>query len=121
MKLDALDFWRPQIEAALRHGHDTHKFDDIVAMVLTERVEMVHNATSFAVIELVVYPRCRVCHVFLAGGDLKGLLELYPGVAERYSSLKDCSYMSFTGRKGFLRALKDEGWHEAHVTMIKEI
>lgn len=112
--------WQRQIESALAHGCMDHTFDDVVQRVLNKQAFFYCNADAFAIMEPITYSRSTVYHCWLAGGTLAGVLELEEHAA-RDARAMGCNRLTLTGRKGFARALKDHGWKEAHVTMIKPL
>lgn len=120
-QVDDLERLRPQIEAALVHARGTHTFDDIAHMVLTGRVRLWAKENSFCITEINEFPRKRIVHVFLAGGNMADMHEFFDPVAEAYKQ-QGCVGMSFAGRPGFVRALKQHPeWEVVHVTMGREI
>ena len=72
-----------------------------------------------AVTEIVTHPSgLKVCHIWLAGGDLSEL-KIIEGQIEEFALLNDCRHMTITGRRGWLRALN--GYREGPVAMTKEL
>jgi hypothetical protein len=120
--LAALRRWKPTMEAALEHGRDAHTFDDIVGMVMANRVLFFSFEKCFLVMERVEYPQFAVFHCFLAGGNMEAVMEAQTQMAQVGRQL-GCKYLSFSGRSGWERKLKDRGWSHVATTMycpIKE-
>jgi len=111
---------RPWIEAALAHGGDTHTFQDIVDGIMSGHMQLWPAPKGCAVTQIVVYPRKKALHLFLAGGELDQLLDMTES-AMAWGRGQGCSVMSLTGRMGWQRALKTKGWGATMITMEKEI
>jgi hypothetical protein len=110
---------RQWIENALAYSGGTHDFADIVRGVMSGHMQLWQGESGCAVTEITVYPKRKILHVFLAGGDMEQILD-FEESAETFAKLNGCDALSLAGRKGWLRVHKDRGWKEAHVTMIKE-
>ena len=119
-KIAALTFWRSKIEIALHHGADSHSFDDICKMVLSERLAMFVYPESFLIMEVITFPQYKVFHCFLAGGDMKSVLDSEEKMAILGKEL-GCKYLSFAGRDGWTRVHKNNGWMPICSTLYKEI
>ena len=117
---DRLTTCRPWIEAALEYGDGNHTFDDIAAGVLTGRYRLWVRQNGCAVTEIISYPRKRVCNVFLAGGEMQVIKDLQ-APCEEYAKANGCSSLVLTGRKGWVRALRDNGWSEIHTSLERKI
>jgi hypothetical protein len=48
-------------------------------------------------------------HLFLAGGDLDELKGMVP-MWQSWARFNNCSKVTLAGRRGWERALKDQGW-----------
>lgn len=117
---DRLTHCRPWIEAALAYGDDAHTFDDIAQGILAGRYRLWVRPNGCAVTEIQVYPRKKVCNVFLAGGDMQVIKDLQ-APCEEYARAMGCSDLVLTGRRGWVRALADNGWAETHTTMKRSL
>lgn len=118
--LDNLEKFRLDIEAALSYSNYSHTFDDIVGMVLTEQVAFFPMEKSFLITEFHVMPQYKTYHVFLAGGDLDEIKATQPWLEET-AKANGCKYLSLTGRRGWERSLKDQGWRLQYITLYKEV
>lgn len=54
-------------------------------------------------------PEGRFLHVWLAGGDLGGVMALKPGV-EAWGRAMGCKFVNINGRPGWARLLRDDGF-----------
>lgn len=107
------------IRDALHYANHSHTFDDIVAMVFTQRVFFIPLERSFFIVEKLCYPQHNCLHLFLGGGDLDEILAFQPKMQE-LARLHDCKYVSVAGRAGWQRVLEAKGWRHISTTMILE-
>lgn len=115
-----LEQWEDTINEALAHGRHTHTFDDVVSMVLQNRVLFFPFDKAFVIMEKVDYPRFSVFHCFLAGGELKEVLAAQDEM-EIVGRKLGCKYLSIAGRLGWQRTLRDLGWQHVCTTMYRPI
>jgi hypothetical protein len=115
-----LERHRDKIEDTLARTYGTHTFDDLCIMVMQGRVRLWSLENSFIVTELVVYPQEKHMHVWLAGGDLDEIKAMQ-GVVLEVAKLEGCSKMTLSGRRGWIKAIADIGWKEAHTSMYYQI
>jgi hypothetical protein len=108
------------IEDALAYSGDTHNFDDVVLGILTGHFQFWPTEDSCMVTEIVVYPRKKVFHVFLAGGSLNQLIDFHKPATE-WAKSQGCTGMTITGRPGWERVLAKHGWNYQFTTLKKEI
>lgn len=73
------------------------------------RAQLWPGETAAMVTQCVVEPQGRALHVWLAGGDLAGIMALKPGV-EAWGRAMGCDYVSIEGRKGWTRLLRADGF-----------
>jgi len=112
---------RTYIEAALKYSQGTHTFSDIAAGLLSGRYQLWAGQNSAVVTEIIVYPRMRDLHYFLAGGDLNELKEIRPSI-EDWGRKNGCSRVSLAGRLGWAKTfLKDEGYEPAWFILKKDL
>lgn len=108
---DELIRCRQWVEAALEYSGGTHSFEDIAAGVLSGRFQLWPAAKSVVVTEIVVYPKLKDLHIFLAGGDLEELKGMQPSV-EAWGAQLGCSRVTLTGRKGWVRVFTENADYE---------
>ena len=111
---------RPWIEAALKYAGGTHDYGDIVRSVMEGTMQLWPASHSAAVTEIVVYPKMKTLHVFLAGGRKGQLIEMIDSAAE-WGKAQGCTSMTMAGRKGWERVLGSEGWRPAMSVMERPI
>jgi hypothetical protein len=118
--LRSLLSWQENIEEALRHADYSHTFDDITAMVMRGDL-MFHNFEDcFCLTQITVFPQFKTYHFMVAGGELNGIINR-KSKFEAIAKECGCKYLSFSGRPGWLRALKSKGWKHKFTTMWSEI
>ena len=106
------------IQAALDHAHGTHTLVDVFDMVERGDAQFwpFHNAAI--VTEIVQYPQFRTLRFWLAGGNLKTLVEAEPALVN-WSKSWGCKSVEIVGRRGWHRALK--GYKPTSTIMAKEL
>lgn len=111
---------REWIEAALEYSGGTHDFDDILAAVKTGMMQFWPAEDACAVTEILVFPKKKVLHIFLAGGNMDTIVDMNES-AEYFAKLNGCTGMSIAGRRGWTKVLKDKGYSESFTTLGKNI
>lgn len=111
---------RPWIEAALSYSGGTHQYEDIVESIVTGRMQFWPADKGCAVTEIIVYPRKKVFHIFLAGGEMDQIVDMNDS-ALAFAKAAGCTSMTISGRKGWAKVLKSKGWSEAFTTLSMEI
>jgi len=117
---DELSRCREWIEAALEYSGGTHDFDDIVEGIHRLRYQFWPAERGCAVTEIIVFPKKKIFHVFLAGGEMDQIVDMNDSAAQ-FAKAQGCDGMSIAGRKGWSRVLKNEGWTESFTTLAKEL
>ena len=108
------------IEDALEYTKGTHTLDDIWVGVVRGDFQFWPGDKSAIITEIQIYPRQKVMHIFLAGGDLDELLEMEKSV-RAYATTIGCNSMSISGRRGWVRIFEGDGWQEVCTTIAKEL
>ena len=112
---------RHHVEAALEYSGGTHNFDDVAEMVGDHRLQLWPASNSVVLTEIIVYPRLKNLHYFLAGGDLDELSRMRPMI-ESWGKSIGCTRVTLAGRKGWAKTfLKDEGYSPQWSVMAKEL
>lgn len=112
---------RTWIDAALQYSKGTHEFSDIAAGILSNRYQLWAGEKSAVVTEVIVNPRKKVLHYFLAGGDLDELKLMRPHI-EEWAIKQGCTRVTLAGRPGWAKTfLKDEGYEPAWFILMKEL
>ncbi|WP_353246844.1 hypothetical protein [Limnohabitans sp.] len=116
-----LERLRHHVEAALEYSGGTHDFDDIVEMVGKNQLQVWPATQSIVLTEIIVYPRLKNLHYFLAGGDLDELSRMRPMI-ESWGKSLGCTRVSLAGRRGWSKTfLKDEGYSPQWTVLAKKL
>ena len=114
-----LERCRPWIEAALEYSGGTHDFIDVAEGIYKGTMQLWPTPRGCIVSEIVVYPRKKVLNVFLGGGELDQILEMHEDVIA-WAKSQGCSALTMTGRLGWKKPLKAQGWKPLHTSYVKE-
>ena len=107
------------LENALVYPNGTHDIEDVGDGIEAGRFEFWPGKNSAVVTEIYVYPKKKVFHIFLAGGKMEELLEMWDSI-EVYAKVVGCTSLSVSGRKGWMRVLESRGAKHLCTTVIKE-
>ena len=114
-----LQRFRPHIEAALSHGDDTHTFADVQDMVAAGKAQFFPGPASCVVTELVLDPRRKSLHFFLAAGRMAELEIMAPHILE-FGRREGCTHATLIGRKGWQRSfLARTGWTKSPLILME--
>jgi hypothetical protein len=116
-----LERLRHHVEAALEYSGGTHHFADVRKMVEQNKLQVWPATESIVLTEIIVYPRLKNLHYFLAGGDLDELSRMRPMI-ESWGKSIGCTRVSLAGRRGWAKTfLKDEGYSPQWTVLAKEL
>jgi hypothetical protein len=119
--LEQLERLRHHVEAALEYSGGTHHFEDVLTMVKDGKLQVWPATKSIVLTEIIVYPRLKNLHYFLAGGDLDELSRMRPMI-ESWGKSIGCTRVSLAGRRGWANTfLKDEGYSPQWTVLAKEL
>lgn len=108
------------IEAALEYSHGTHDIQDIFECVAQGTLEFWPGKHCALISQVVQYPKKKMIHVFLAGGDIKEIEAMEPDIVA-WAKQQGCEALSLTGRPGWTKSfLNNIGYKNTQVQMIKE-
>lgn len=120
MVIDEITRCRPWITAALEYANGTHLFEDVAAMIESGQLQLWPAPRGCIVTEIVQYPRKRIFNMFLAGGDFAQLMDM-DGDMEQWAKAQGCDAATLHGRRGWTRALAENGWRETLTTMERPL
>lgn len=109
------------IEAALEMAHGTHDLADVKARVEAGDARFWAGRNAAMVTTQQDYPKLKSFTFWLAGGDLDELRDELRPMAEAHYRARGCTYATIYGRRGWVKALANEGYHEIHTTVAKEL
>ena len=110
----------PWLEDALSYANDTHDLKDVWQGIVEGRFQFWPAERGALVTEIQVYPKRRVFHVFLGGGDLDQLTDMIESI-EIYAKTIGCQSVTVSGRKGWIRVLESRGARQLCTTVAKEL
>lgn len=108
---------RKWIVDALKYAHNSHTFEQVIEIVKRGDAQLWAFPDSAIVTEIINYPQRRVLRFWLAGGNLKTLLEVEPKI-RKWSILYNCKAVEIIGRKGWGKVLKN--YEPTATVFIKE-
>lgn len=82
---------------------------ELIDALMTGKAMIWPGDTAAMVTSLEEGPEGRFLHVWLAGGDLDGVMALKPGV-EAWGRAMGCRFVSINGRPGWARLLRGDGF-----------
>tara|TARA_R110000796_G_scaffold99184_7_gene207129 strand:- start:2323 stop:2691 length:369 start_codon:yes stop_codon:yes gene_type:complete len=118
--IDELNRCKDWIEDALGYANGTHTYDDIVKCVIEGTMQLWAGETGCAITEVIRFPRKKVIHVFLAGGEMDQIIDFEESAME-FGRMNECTTMTIAGRKGWTKVLNKHGWADSFAVMSKEI
>lgn len=111
----------PWLQAAMDHaGGTTHTLGDLYNGILSGHLRLWPAEDAVIVTEFVHYPRERHIHVFLAGGNLKTIEAMRPEI-EHFGIANGCSRLTISGRPGWARHFKEQGYETTLHTVVKRL
>ncbi|NKB39456.1 MAG: hypothetical protein GKR86_00090 [Ilumatobacter sp.] len=119
--LDCLRFFKPQIEKALSCANDSHSFNDIIHGVMGGKYHIVPSPHWVMITEVHTFPNHKDYHVFIAAGDMDGIINDGIPQLEAEARKFGCKHISMCGREGWKRVLKPVGWTAPLTVMYKEV
>ena len=109
------------LQAALDHaGGTTHTLGDIYNGLASGAFQLWPADDAAMVTEFVEYPSERHIHVFLAGGNLETIDKMRTDV-EKYGVIHGCKRLTMTGRPGWARHFKEQGYQTTLHTVVKSL
>lgn len=108
------------IEKTLCYCNHSHTFDHIVKKVLSGELHFYIYGQSCMLMEVQHYPCHSVYHCFIGAGntpDLKASEHMFL----HHAKILGCKYITQSGREGWVRELKRNGWKHSHSAMWKEV
>lgn len=118
--MDELERCKPWIEAALEHSGGTHWFEDVVEGVRIGTMQLWPAPKGCVVTEIIQHPRKKTVHIFLAGGEMDQILDMFKDVSA-WAKAQGCTAMTQAGRKGWTRVLGQLGFETLCTTMTVEL
>ena len=113
--------YRVDIEKALCYTEGAWDFNQVCASVLSGRVDTYETPNSLLLCQINSNPSTNVYHVFIAVGTLEEILHFAQTQLITEARLRNCTALSFEGRRGWTKHLSSMGWGTEQVVMYKRI
>lgn len=97
------------LEKALSLAGGTHTMRDLLAQLDRNEARLWVRDGAAIVTEIQQTPQMRVCHFWLAAGDLDSVVALSRDILEWAREI-GCKRATLAGRRGWERVLAGEGW-----------
>jgi hypothetical protein len=118
--VESLEPFRSQIEAALVFAGGTHTFEDVCALVASNKLQFWPGEQSAVVTEILQYPQLQALNFFLAGGNLTEIEAMTPIILQ-WGKAQGCTLATFTGRRGWSRTfLTRTGWKKSELEVLEK-
>lgn len=112
---------RNWLENALEYADNAFNIIDVADGLGSNNMQLWTEDNAAVVTQIVSYPRKKVLHVFLAGGEMDDVMKIEKSVV-LWGKLQQCQAITFVGRPGWSKSLlKDIGYESVHISMTKEI
>jgi len=109
-----------QVEKALDRMGNTHSLPDILALIEDGAMQSFAMGPTWAITQILDFPRKRVLEIFMVVGDFQDLEPLFQAL-EAYAKAHACDMIRAFGRPGWAKYSRPRGWRdEAHV-YIKDV
>lgn len=118
--LQVMLVWREKIQLALDSAKNSHTFDDICSMVMSQQVHMFEFDGCLVFMQHLTMPQFNTYHCFIAVGDMQAIKDAEVKMMANAKAL-GCKYISICGRVGWSRELKKGGWEHILSTLYKEV
>lgn len=109
-----------QVEEALRLMGDTHAFQDILALIEDGFMQSFAVGETWAITQILDFPKKRICEIFLLAGDLGHIDEVLEQVTD-YARMKGCYLLRGYGRPGWAHYARPRGWTDDTHIYMKEL
>jgi hypothetical protein len=115
-----LDRWKKQIDKALRTGGDLMDFYDVADRMDKGYLWLFENDNAFIIVEPQTWPKGKVLHALVAGGNIEGIRSLIP-IIEEAARLAGAIKLTTICRRGFADMIASTGWKFTHYYVEKEL
>lgn len=112
--------WQDHISEALDY-QSTHDISDVEKMIDEGDAQLWLGEKSAAVSEIIVFPKMKVLHLWLCGGDMEEITEVMLPKAVAFASERGCKRMTTAGRKGWDRVMSRYGFNPIASVCAKDL
>lgn len=112
---------RKWIEDALEYSLGTHNVQDLLDGVATNELQLWTHTNTAIITQILVYPRKKLLHVPIVGGNLEEVEAITPSLIE-FGKFTGCAGLTTAGRRGWERTfLRKFNFKPAYNCMLMEI
>lgn len=115
-----IEYRLAQVERALEQMGGTHSLQDILAFLEDGTMQSFAVGPTWAVTQVLDFPRKRVLEIFMIVGDFQDLQELFDAL-ETFAKAKACDIIRAYGRPGWSKHSRPRGWRDDTRVYIKEV
>jgi hypothetical protein len=116
--------WQNRYIQRLQKGLDamgnTHSLEDIVELIKDGHMQSFVFNETWAITQIVDFPRRRVMEIFLVAGDMKDAVPLHDQVLA-YAREQGCEIVRCFGRDGWSKWAFPRGWTNGQRVYLKEL
>jgi hypothetical protein len=105
---------------ALKAGGDTHTLEDLLDEIKAGKKQSFVKGNTWAITQVLDFPRKRVLELFMVVGEAKDLPELQTEIVE-YGKHIGADFVRTQGRLGWKKLAKELGWKPVMTLYIKEV
>jgi hypothetical protein len=109
------------IEAALAHSPGLEGIEDVARAIERGTYQVWFGAGCCAITEIADYARAKALVVVHGGGDMAEMLEALEPAMCAFARAQGCTLIMGTGRKGWERATRANGYRFGYVTVVKDL
>ena len=120
LKPPGWDRLSPLLQPALDRAGNTHALSDVLDDINRGNVSFLPGEKSALVFETMVFPLKTVLTIWLAGGDLNELVEMYQHV-ERFARQNDVNEIKIMGRPGWVKSAEKQGFQPIGTVLSKDL
>lgn len=109
------------IQSAIDESYENFTTQEVIAEIEAGRSALFAGRDSFMVATLHRHHDELTGHAWLGGGDLDELRDVIRPQSEAWAKENGARYATIEGRRGWVRALKQDGYREVSVTVRKTL
>lgn len=114
------EFMVRKAEKALKRYGGTHTLQDVVDAISVGRMQSFVHGVSWAVTQVLDFPRKRVLELFLVVGRMEDMPNLRDQI-EAYAKHIEADLIRANGREGWRGFSKESGWSRKQSIFTKEL
>lgn len=112
---------KPWLEAALEFDGGHYGIDDVLLEVAQGTAQFWPGRNCAGVTQFWTFPRAKALNYWLAGGDMRELVDDMLPCVEAWALDQGCDKIIISGRTGWARVLKPLGYSTVWVAQAKDL